>query len=39
VAANDKSKSAGDKAGKTNYNSGLKGTESGVVTRFPPEPS
>ena len=25
--------------GKANYNIGLKGTENGVVTRFPPEPS
>lgn len=25
--------------GKANYNIGLKGTEDGVVTRFPPEPS
>ncbi|KAH8178833.1 tRNA synthetases class I (E and q), catalytic domain-containing protein [Sarocladium implicatum] len=31
-------KKKGEK-GKANYNIGLKGTENGVVTRFPPEPS
>jgi glutamyl-tRNA synthetase len=36
AASGDKKK--GEK-GKANYNIGLKGTENGVVTRFPPEPS
>ena len=36
--ANLAKKAAGSKAGG-NYNIGLKNTENGVVTRFPPEPS
>lgn len=37
-AATGGDKKKGEK-GKANYNIGLKGTENGVVTRFPPEPS
>jgi glutamyl-tRNA synthetase len=39
AAAGDKAKKGTETRGKANYNIGLKDTESGVVTRFPPEPS